>query len=104
ISTSLPARAANGFNTVYVAALGNTINEGRYDSGATWDGVSPWVGGSTSSIGPNVGTLNDDYWARGDYLPPKARAAGITVMLDIVYGDDIWENGRPGAMSEGGEL
>jgi hypothetical protein len=104
IKSYLAARAASGFNAVYVAALGNTINEGRYDTGATWDGVSPWVEGSTSTIGPNVGTLHDAYWNRVDYLLRTAKAAGITVMLDIVYGDDIWENGRPGAMSEHGEL
>lgn len=104
IKNYLAARSAAGYNAVYVAALGNTINEGRYDSGATWDGISPWVGGSASSIGPNVGTLNDAYWNRVDYLVRTAKAAGITVMLDIIYGDDIWENGRPGAMSENGEL
>ncbi len=104
IKNYIAARAASGYNAVYVAALGNTVNEGRYDSGAAWDGVSPWVGGSASSIGPNVGTLNDAYWHRVDYLLSTAKAAGITVMLDIVYGDDIWEDGRPGAMSEHGEL
>jgi hypothetical protein len=97
----ISARAAQGFNTVYVAALGNTINAGRYDSGATWDGISPWVGGSTTDIGPNVGTLNDGYWKRVDYLLDAANAAGITVMLDVIYGDDIGENARPGAMWDG---
>ena len=96
------ARAAEGFNTVYVAALGNTVNGGRYDTGATWDGVSPWVGGSTSSIGPHVGTLNNAYWNRVDYLIKTAKAAGVTVMLDIVYGQDIGDGG-PGAMSANGE-
>jgi len=99
----LTARANKGFNTVYVAALGNTINQGKYDSGATWDGVSPWVGGSTRDIGPHVGTLRDAYWKRVDYLLKTAKAAGVTVMLDVIYGDDIWENGRPGAMSDHGE-
>lgn len=84
------ARADKGLNTVYVAALGNTINGGRYDSGATWDGVSPWRGGSTNNIGPHVGTLRDAYWKRVDYLLKTAKAAGVTVMLDVIYGDDIW--------------
>ncbi|HEX4687991.1 MAG TPA: DUF4038 domain-containing protein [Nocardioides sp.] len=101
IRNYLSARAAKGFNTVYVAALGNTINEGRYDTGATWDGISPWVGGSTSNIGPHVGTLNNAYWRRVDYLMRTAKADGITVMLDVIYGDDINENGRPGAMYQG---
>lgn len=95
------SRAARGFNTVYVSALGNTINGGRYDTGATWDGVSPWVGGSTSDIGPNVGTLNDAYWKRVDYLLKSARSAGVTVMLDIIYGNDIGDGG-PGALTDNG--
>jgi hypothetical protein len=104
IRNYIAARSRQGYNAVYVAALGNTINEGAYDTGATWDGVSPWAGGSASSIGPHVGTLNDAYWARVDYLLSTARSAGVTVMLDIIYGDDIWENGRPGAMSANGRL
>ena len=104
IDTYVAARASEGFNAIYVAALGNTINGGRYDTGATWDGVSPWDGGSTSSLGPNVGTLDSTYWNRVDYLVNAAKAAGVTVLLDIVYGDDIWENGRPGALSQNGTL
>jgi hypothetical protein len=92
------ARAGKGFNTVYVAALGNTINGGRYDSGATWDGVSPWKGGSTTAIGPHVGTLRDAYWKRVDYLLKTAKSAGVTVMLDVIYGQDIGDGG-PGAMA-----
>lgn len=101
IDDYITARAAQGFNAVYVAALGNTINAGVYDSGATWDGISPWVGGSTGDIGPQVGTLNNAYWSRVDYLLDAAQAAGITVMLDIIYGDDIGENARAGAMWDG---
>jgi hypothetical protein len=95
------ARAAKGFNTVYVAALGNTSEGGKYDTGATWDGVSPWAGGSTSDIGPNVGRLHDAYWKRVDYLVKSAKAVGVTVMLDIIYSNDIGDGG-PGALTDDG--
>jgi len=101
IKSYVTARAAKGFNTVYVAALGNTINGGKYDTGATWDGISPWVGGSTGDLGPNVGTLNDGYWKRVDYLMKTARDVGVTVMLDVIYGNDIGDGG-PGALTDDG--
>ena len=73
-------RDDQGFNTVLVSLLGNTVNGGPSDSGATYDGVRPFVNG-------NPGRLNPTYWNRVAHFLAKCRAAGITVMA---YPLDGW--------------
>ena len=73
------ARAAQGYNAVLAACLPSTDN-GAATDGQTWDGVSPWSGGT-------IGNLNDTYWQRVDYLAESARFYGITVFLDPAYGN-----------------
>ena len=80
-------RDAQGFNTVLVSLLGNTTNGGPHNSGATHDGVLPFVGG-------DPGALNDRYWDRVAHFLRECRAAGITVMaypLDGWTGTDYFD-------------
>lgn len=76
------ARAAHGFNVLYLALLGSTQNNGPADTGATFDGVLPFVGG-------DPGVLNEAYWQRVDYILASAEAQGITVFCDFAYSSDL---------------
>lgn len=73
-------RAKQGFNAALVSLLGNVANGGPSNSGATYDGVLPFVNG-------NPGRLNDRYWDRVGHFIRKCRDAGITVMA---YPLDGW--------------
>ena len=72
-------RAAQGFNAMYIAAIGTS----NYSVGATnvngntWDGVSPFVSGSP-------GSLNSTYWQRVDYIMTSAQAQGMTVLFNLI--------------------
>ncbi|WP_167880430.1 DUF4038 domain-containing protein [Nocardioides guangzhouensis] len=82
----LSIRARQGFNTVLVSLLGNTANGGPADSGATYDGVRPFVAG-------NPARLNDRYWDRVDHFMRKAASLNISVMaypLDGWAGTDAY--------------
>lgn len=79
-------RQAQGFNTVLLGLLGSTGLGGPSDTGATYDGILPFVGGD-----PTV--LNNAYWTRVEYFLGKCRDAGISVMA---YPIDGW-NTLPGA-------
>jgi hypothetical protein len=80
----LAARARLGINAVLVSLIGARGNGGRSDTGATYDGLRPFLRG-------DVNLLSVPYWARvHDYLA-KAAASGITVFL---YGIDSWSLGR----------
>ena len=73
-------RAAQGFNTVLVSLLGNPVNGGPASSGATYDGVLPFVNGDPA-------VLNDAYWDRVEHFVAACHDAGITVMA---YPIDGW--------------
>ena len=76
----LVARAKLGVNAVLVSLIGARANGGPSDSGTTFDGLRPFVGG-------DVNRLSAPYWTRvHDYLA-KAATLGITVFL---YGIDSW--------------
>jgi hypothetical protein len=80
----LVARTKLGVNAVLVSLIGARANGGPSDSGTTFDGLRPFVGG-------DVNRLSAPYWARvHDYLA-KAATLGITVFL---YGIDSWSLGR----------
>jgi hypothetical protein len=79
-------RAAQGFNTVLLSLLGSVANGGPSDTGATFDGMLPFVGGNPS-------VLNDAYWDRVEYFIGKCRDAGLTVMA---YPIDGWVGLSPG--------
>lgn len=90
----LDTRGGQGFNLVLTSLLGNVTNGGPSDSGATYDGVLPFVGGDPS-------VLNGTYWDRVDYFLTKAASVGITVMA---YPIDGWAgvtatNGLAGSWS-----
>jgi len=78
IDTYCATRAAQGFNAMYIAAVGTTNYSlsATNVNGDTWDSVSPFVGG-------DPGVLNDTYWQRVDYIVAAARAAGMTVLMNI---------------------
>ena len=76
------ARGSQGYNAVYHAALGSTQNNGPFNTGATFDGHLPFVGGEP-------GDLNETYWARVDYMLDRAEGLGITVFLNWAYSDDL---------------
>jgi hypothetical protein len=78
IDNYIAARAAQGYNVVYYAALGSIANNGVSDDGDTWDSVSPWD--------TDPGTLNDTYWERVDRIVTAAADAGVTCFFDAIYG------------------
>ena len=73
-------RAEQGFNTVLVSLLGSVENGGPSNSGATYDGILPFVAGDPAR-------LNDAYWTRVEHFIAECRDAGITVMA---YPLDAW--------------
>jgi hypothetical protein len=80
MNTYVSTRARQGFNAVLVSLLGSVANGGPSNTGATYNGLRPFVGG-------NPGRLNARYWDRVAYFIRKCRAAGITVMA---YPLDGW--------------
>ena len=73
-------RATQGFNTVLLSLLGSRASGGPSDSGATYDGILPFVA-------DNPARLNDAYWDRVEHFIAECRDAGITVMA---YPLDGW--------------
>lgn len=72
-------RSGQGFNALYIAAIGTTqYTQGATNvNGNTWDSVNPFVGG-------DPGVLNDTYWQRVDYIMSSAEAAGMTVCFNLI--------------------
>jgi hypothetical protein len=73
-------RQGHGFNSAIVSLIGDTRNGGPSDTGATYDGVLPFVGG-------NVTQWNETYWARMDNYLTILKNHGITAFL---YPIDGW--------------
>ena len=71
-------REARGFNAAIVSALGNTVNGGPSDSGATFDGILPF---SDRQFSPD-----EAYWSRVDSFVAIAAEHGITLFLYPVDG------------------
>ena len=74
------SRESYGFNTAIVSLIGSVTNGGPSNSGATYDGVLPFVGG-------NVTNPNPTYWTRVDQFVQIAADHGITLFL---YAIDGW--------------
>lgn len=74
------SRAGYGFNAAVVSLIGAVANGGTSDTGATYDGVLPFIGG-------NVTNPNPTYWARVDQFVQTAADHGITLFL---YAIDGW--------------
>lgn len=73
-------RESHGFNAAIVSLVGSPTNGGPSNSGATYDGVQPFVGG-------NVTSWNEAYWSRMDGYLTTLRNHGITAFL---YPMDGW--------------
>lgn len=71
-------RQARGFNAAIVSALGNSVNGGPSDSGATTDGLLPFSDGQF--------TPDEAYWSRVDDFVRIAAEHGITMFLYPVDG------------------
>ena len=83
-------RSAQGFNALYIAAVGTTnysLSQTNVN-GNTWDGVAPFTGG-------DLGSLNDAYWQRVDYIMSSAAAQGMTVLMNIAASYTIYNAGGP---------
>lgn len=74
------SRESYGFNAAVMSLIGTVTNGGPADSGATYDGILPFVGG-------NVTNPNPTYWARVDQFVQTAADHGITLFL---YAIDGW--------------
>ncbi len=72
----LSTRASQGFNQVYCTLVNCTALGGPNNNGETFDGVVPFTGGV-------VGTLNNTYWTRVDYLVSTAASYGMTCMFNV---------------------
>ena len=72
----LSTRWNQGYNQAYCTLVNCTALGGPNDNGATFDGVVPFTGGV-------VGTLNNTYWNRVDYLVSAAQSQGMTMMLNV---------------------
>jgi hypothetical protein len=76
ITEFLSTRHNQGFNVVYLAPFGHTQYNGVNDDGRTWDGLTPWQS-------QTIGTLNEPFWQRWDYLVTTAASYGITVFFNL---------------------
>jgi hypothetical protein len=72
----LLARRSQGFNVLYLAPFGHTQYNGVSDDGRTWDGLTPWQN-------QTIGSLNEPFWQRWDYLINTAASYGITVFFNL---------------------
>ena len=84
----LAARAAQGFNAVWVNLLCTTYTGGRVDA-TTYDGIAPF----TAMLGDGHYDLtqpNSAYFARIDALLAAAAAHGIVVFLDPIEFGGFW--------------
>jgi hypothetical protein len=73
-------RESHGFNAAIVSLIGAPVNGGPSASGATYDGVQPFVGG-------NITNWNEAYWTRMDNYLTILKNHGITAFL---YPMDGW--------------
>lgn len=78
MSNFLSARAAQGFTMVMTDPIWTESSNTTSSNGNTWDGVTPFTGGSTD---PSTATLNSAFWARVDYLLATAASYGISIGL-----------------------
>jgi hypothetical protein len=82
-------RESHGVNAAIISLLGNTVNGGPHDSGATYDNILPFNGG-------NITSFNSAYWSRVDTFMTSLKNHGITVFL---YPSDGWVTLPGGVMS-----
>lgn len=80
VETWAANRQTHGFNAAIVSLIGSPINGGSANSGATYDGVQPFVGG-------NITSWNEAYWSRMDNYLTALKNHGITAFL---YPMDGW--------------
>lgn len=80
VETWAANRQSHDFNAAIVSLIGSPINGGAANSGATYDGVQPFVGG-------NITTWNEAYWTRMDNYLTILKNHGITAFL---YPMDGW--------------
>jgi len=73
-------RESHGFNAAIISLVGAPVNGGPSASGATYDGILPFVGG-------NITSWNEPYWARMDSYLTILKNHGITAFL---YPMDGW--------------
>lgn len=81
-------RESNGFNAAIVSLIGDTRNGGPSNSGATYDGIQPFINGSITN-------WNEAYWARMDNYLTILKNHGITAYL---YPIDGWNTLSGGIM------
>jgi hypothetical protein len=82
-------RQSHGVNTAIISLLGNTVNGGPHDNGATYDNILPFNNG-------NITSFNEAYWSRMDTFMTTLKNHGITVFL---YASDGWVTLPGGVMS-----
>lgn len=80
VETWAANRQSHGFNAAIVSLVGSPTNGGPSNSGATYDGVQPFVGG-------NITSWNEAYWSRMDTYLTTLKNHGITAFL---YPMDGW--------------
>jgi len=73
-------RESHGFNAAIVSLVGSPTNGGPSNSGATYDSVTPFIGG-------NITSWNEQYWSRMDSYLTTLKNHGITAFL---YPMDGW--------------
>jgi hypothetical protein len=73
-------RESHGFNSAIISLIGAPVNGGTSASGATYDGIQPFVGG-------NITNWNEPYWTRMDTYLTILKNHGITAFL---YPMDGW--------------
>lgn len=72
-------RSDLGFNAAIVSLVGSEANGGPSNTGATFDGILPFIGGDVTNPNP-------DYWERIDLFLQIAEDQGITVFLYVIDG------------------
>ena len=75
-------RAAEGFNTVLVAWACGPYIDGHSSDGASYDGLTPFIGGDWSKPTPA-------YWDRMDQYVASAKAHGIELAIDNETGSFV---------------
>jgi chitodextrinase len=73
-------RESHGVNAAIISLVGSTTNGGPSNTGATYDGILPFVGG-------NITSWNEAYWTRMDSYMTILKNHGITALL---YPMDGW--------------
>lgn len=81
LENAVAGLADMGVNVLYTKPIGDTSSGGVDNTGSTWDGVAPFVGGDPA-------TFNDTFWERTDYCLDLLAANGIAMALSLgVQGD-----------------